>query len=42
MSEDTFQPNKKCPKCKKRKVYVVATSDGYMYVCKNCGHTWKA
>ena len=40
MANDTFQSNKKCPECGKRKVYIIPTEDGYEYICTACGHTW--
>ena len=42
MADDTFQHKLKCPKCRKRKVYLVVISDGFEYICKACGHTWRS
>ncbi len=39
---DTYQHKKKCPKCKKRKVFIRPTEDGYEFYCTACGYTWSA
>jgi hypothetical protein len=41
-AEKTYQPTKRCPKCKKRYVYLQITTRGANYVCQVDGFTWKA
>ena len=38
--EGNYRQDKKCPKCDKRKVYVVPTKTGYKYICKACNEEW--
>jgi predicted nucleic acid-binding Zn ribbon protein len=43
MSDDkTYQHDKKCPKCAKRKVYLQVIQDIYYFICQACGFRWKA
>jgi len=45
MAQDgKFQHDKKCPKCRKHKVYIVVIdNDGKVtYSCTACGYTWTA
>jgi len=40
-TEGKFVANKKCKKCKKRKVYLEDAGDRFIYTCKACGETWE-
>lgn len=40
--EGDYQHNKRCRKCKKRKVYIVDAGDHFVYVCTACGEEWDA
>lgn len=40
--ESTYQSDKKCPRCKKRTVYVQLIMNVYYFICRACGHQWKS
>ena len=40
--KENYQHKLRCPKCNKRKVYVIADDEGSRYSCKACGHSWRA